>query len=104
MHYRARYASTPVAAWCFAPPGGLMSPGAAASLEGACTSVVSAKVRLGRPGRPRSKPVKHGAPSQRGARWEGRRGKQVAAMLRTPLPTSSPPPNPIAIPLLHPRT
>lgn len=44
MHYRARYPGTRVAAWCFAPPGGLMSPGAAASLEGTCFAVVSAKV------------------------------------------------------------
>ena len=47
LHYRARYPSVDVRAWCFAPPGGLMSPGAAASLEGACHSLVSAKVRRG---------------------------------------------------------
>lgn len=45
LHYRARYTS--VRAWCFAPPGGLMSPAAAASLKDICYSLVSAKVRLG---------------------------------------------------------
>jgi hypothetical protein len=42
LHYRARYSS--VRAWCFAPPGGLMSPAAAASLKDICYSLVSAKV------------------------------------------------------------
>lgn len=42
LHYRARYAA--VRAWCFAPPGGLMSPAAAASLKDICYSLVSAKV------------------------------------------------------------
>jgi hypothetical protein len=44
LHYRARYAS--VRCWCFAPPGGLMSPAAASSLKDICYSLVSAKVRL----------------------------------------------------------
>jgi hypothetical protein len=42
LHYRARYGS--VRAWCFAPPGGLLSPAAAASLSDICYSLVSAKV------------------------------------------------------------
>jgi hypothetical protein len=42
LHYRARYSS--VRCWSFAPPGGLMSPAAAASLSDICTSLVSAKV------------------------------------------------------------
>lgn len=42
LHYRARYAS--VRCWSFAPPGGLMSPAAAASLSDICYSLVSAKV------------------------------------------------------------
>jgi hypothetical protein len=42
LHYRSIYPSVRV--WCFAPPGGLMSPAAATSLKDICYSVVSAKV------------------------------------------------------------
>jgi len=42
LHFRGRYPR--VRAWCFAPPGGLMSPAAAASLKDICYSVVSGKV------------------------------------------------------------
>lgn len=45
MHYRARYPSIDVRAWCYAPPGGLLSPGASAALEDCCHSLVSSKVR-----------------------------------------------------------
>eukprot|EP00775_Hariotina_reticulata_P013185 gene13185-13316_t len=41
LHFRCRYPR--VRAWCFAPPGGLMSPAAAASLKDICYSVVSGK-------------------------------------------------------------
>ncbi|KAI8466705.1 MAG: hypothetical protein J3K34DRAFT_432920 [Monoraphidium minutum] len=43
MHYRARYPSICVRAWCYAPPGGLMSPGASAALEDCCHTLVSSK-------------------------------------------------------------
>jgi hypothetical protein len=42
LHYRCIYPRVRV--WCFAPPGGLMSPAAAASLKDICYSLVSAKV------------------------------------------------------------
>ena len=45
MHYRNVFPGR-VKAWCFAPPGGLLSPAAAESLEDICYSLVSAKVSL----------------------------------------------------------
>lgn len=42
LHYRGLFPRVRV--WCFAPPGGLMSPAAAASLKDICYSLVSAKV------------------------------------------------------------
>ena len=45
MHYRNVFPGR-VKAWCFAPPGGLLSPAAAASLEDICYSLISAKVSL----------------------------------------------------------
>uniref|UniRef100_A0A383W0M9 sn-1-specific diacylglycerol lipase n=1 Tax=Tetradesmus obliquus TaxID=3088 RepID=A0A383W0M9_TETOB len=41
LHYRSLFPRVRV--WCFAPPGGLMSPAAAASLKDICYSLVSAK-------------------------------------------------------------
>jgi sn1-specific diacylglycerol lipase len=43
LHLRTRYSGR-VQCWAFAPPGGLLSPAAANSLQDICTSLVYAKV------------------------------------------------------------